>query len=338
MKTPRTTSGWRAAGALAWLLPAGLALGVLTALLLVQLAPALPDTWCQALLRKGPETVTRRCLQIWAVLLLPLLLRRAGWRGWRDIGWRAEAAADSRGAGWRDALRGGALGLLTLGSLALFAWLRGGRIPSPLEPGTSAPLTLLGYAVSGLAVAVLEETVARGMLFRLWARVWGWVAAAVVSSVLFGLVHFVGPARAAFDQTTGAATAWSVLQSTVVQIPDVPHFGLRLLNLTLLGLVLCAMVWHTRTVWLAVGAHAAWVWCIKASDLLTDPAPLRPWSLWWGVRADATDSLASTFLMLGLLILFAALARRRPTPEAGCPVPVAAGQPAEAPIRMFDVL
>ena len=319
MNATRTTTGWRAAGALGVLVSASLALGVLTSLLVVQLAHALPDTWSYALLRKGPETVTRRCLLIWAVLLIPLLLRQTGWRGWRDIGWRDDTAAESRGSGRRDALRGVALGLLTLGSLALFAWLRGWHISSPLAPGTSAPLTLLNYAVSGLAVAVIEETLARGMLFRLWARAWGGIAAAAVSSLLFGLAHFVDPARGAFDQPTFMTTAWSVLKSAIVQIPEVPHFGLRLLNLTLLGLVLCAMVWHTRTIWLAVGAHAAWVWCIKTSNLLTDPAPLRPWSPWWGVRADATDSLASTLLMLGLLIVFAALPRR-----ASCaPVPAA---------------
>ncbi len=310
MNTPRTTSGWRAASALAWLLPAGLVLGVLTSLLVVYLAQALPDTWSHALLRKGPETVTRRCLQLWAVLLLPLLLRRTGWRGWRDSGWRDEVATDSRGAGWRDVLQGVALGLLTLGGLALCTWLCGWSVSSPLAPDTAVPLTLLGYAVSGAVVAVLEETVARGILFRLWARVWGWGAAAVVSSLLFGLVHFVGPARAAFDHPAGVAAAWSVLQSTVTQVPDVPHFGLRLLNLTLLGLVLCAMVWHTRTIWLAVGAHAAWVWCIKANNLLTDAAPNRPWSPWWGVRGDATDALACTCLLLGLLIFIAVLHRR----------------------------
>ena len=309
-------SGWRIAMVLAALVALGLALGVLTGLLVIRAATLLPDAWSYAVLRKGPDTVVRRCLQIWALVLLPLLLRRTGWRGWRDIGWRDEAATVRGLTIGRDLLSGLALGLLTLGGLALFMKGQGWRIASPLPSDTSLGATLLGYAASGLAVAVIEETIARGILFRAWSRAWGAVAAALVSSLLFGLVHFVGPAREAFGPSSGLSAIWPVFKSTLAQVPNAPHFGLRLLNLSLLGLVLCAMVWRTRTVWLAVGAHAAWVWCIKAANLLTDPNPQRPWSLWWGTRADMTDALASTVLMLVLVLIFVGRPARPKRPDA----------------------
>jgi membrane protease YdiL (CAAX protease family) len=55
---------------------------------------------------------------------------------------------------------------------------------------TTAVQTMLAYAAVTVAAPVGEELVFRGLLFRLARRRWGWVAAAVLTSLFFGVSHW----------------------------------------------------------------------------------------------------------------------------------------------------
>lgn len=82
-----------------------------------------------------------------------------------------------------------------------------------------------------LVVAVCEEIVLRGLLFRLLEQAWGsWVALAL-SSLVFGLMHFFNP---------NATLATSVALA----------LGL--------GLMFAAAYMLTRRLWLAIGLHFGW--------------------------------------------------------------------------------
>jgi membrane protease YdiL (CAAX protease family) len=50
--------------------------------------------------------------------------------------------------------------------------------------------TVLAYVAVGLAAPLAEELVFRGIVYRLARGLWGAVAAAVISALCFGLVHF----------------------------------------------------------------------------------------------------------------------------------------------------
>jgi hypothetical protein len=268
--------------------------------------PQLPAAWSDAVLHRGAGKIMVRAMQVWVVLLLPLLLRRSGWRGWRDCGWQADASARPV---WRDIFIGAALGVATLGGLALFMFMTGRRVACPLDAGVNMAVVFIQAALSATAVAVFEETLARGIIFRLWARAWGAVAAAVASSVLFAIAHFIQPTAAAFE----APGFWSAVGSLTLNAlqPDMsePAFFIRLLNLTCLGLALCAMVRLTGSIWLAVGAHAGWVWSIKINNYFTDAAPLS--GRLWGARGDLTDSIIGTVTLLMVLLAVLGWQRRR---------------------------
>jgi membrane protease YdiL (CAAX protease family) len=55
---------------------------------------------------------------------------------------------------------------------------------------TTAVQTVLAYAAVAVAAPVGEELVFRGLLFRLARRRWGWIAAAVLTSLFFGVSHW----------------------------------------------------------------------------------------------------------------------------------------------------
>ena len=308
--SPVPPKGWRVVGLLLGLFVVLVLLAAVTSVALVRYGlPHLPSAWAETLTHRGTGKIMSRAMQVWLLVLLPLVLRFSGWRGWRDCGWQRAA-----GPGlplWQDLLAGLALGVATLGSLALFMFLTGRRVTCAIDPATSLLSVVVGYALSATIVAVFEETVARGILFRLWARAWGVVVAALVSSVLFALAHFLSPDDAAFLRP-GFWPAVGALGLSVLR-PETgdPAFYIRLLNLTILGLALCAMVRLTGSIWLAVGAHAGWVWSIKLNNFLTDalPAPLR--SRIWGARGDLTDSVIGSATLLAVLLVVLWLLWRR---------------------------
>lgn len=121
------------------------------------------------------------------------------------------------------ALGGLALTVVTIGIIALFG---GYQITGW---GTIAgALTVVGIMC---AVAVTEEVLFRGVIFRLTEQRWGtWIALAV-SALLFGLVHLVNP----------GATLWGALAVAIEA-----------------GLMLGAAFVATGSLWLPIGLHLGW--------------------------------------------------------------------------------
>lgn len=153
----------------------------------------------------------------WAAYALytRLLERRAadelGLRGaWREFG-----------AGW---LIGTLLFGVTIGALALFGAYRATGWREPLS------IVTIPLCVS-LAAAVIEEIIARGIVFRLLEESLGtWIALAI-SAALFGLGHLSNP-----NATLLAALAIALEA----------------------GVLFAAAFVLTRRLWLAIGLHAAW--------------------------------------------------------------------------------
>lgn len=81
-----------------------------------------------------------------------------------------------------------------------FHWLEGptqveqrlasaGSASDALADALSRDGLVVGVLLAGVVGPVIEELVFRGLLFRLWAARWGWFAAMLMTSVLFGLYH-----------------------------------------------------------------------------------------------------------------------------------------------------
>lgn len=84
--------------------------------------------------------------------------------------------------------------------------------------------------------AAMEELVVRGYLFSLFRRQWGWKSALVGTSLVFGGLHLLNP---------GANAA-------------------SMLNVTLAGFFLAAVLLLTRSLYAAIAAHFAWNWTMAA--------------------------------------------------------------------------
>ena len=297
----RRLSLWEAAGLILLFLTVGVWGAAVTATAIVAGAQQFGGALGTYLQEAGADRIMRRCLMGWAALFIVVLLWRGGWHGWRDCGFTAADPEAPARPWWGHILIGISLGLILLGSLSLLTLFLHLRIVTPVATVTEGIRKAISFIGSGITVALIEETVCRGMLFRVLARSWKMWPAAVLTSMLFALAHFLSPDPLSFQGASLLQTSFSVLVSTYDQAVKTPSGLLVFINLSLLGIVFCGFVVRTRTIWLAVGAHAALVWSVKFFHLWTEVAlKVRP-TFWLGVRSDFMDSIAVTILMAVLI-------------------------------------
>lgn len=135
-------------------------------------------------------------------------------------GWRLPGAAPDFGKG---ALLG--ITLITLGFLSLFLL---GRID--MQGLDFRGQTLLAWVIFFLFQTTYEEVVFRGYLLRMLAEYFKPLAALLVTSALFGILH----------------------------APNDNFSPIGLINILLAGLLLGALVLRTGRIWAAVGLHFTW--------------------------------------------------------------------------------
>lgn len=147
------------------------------------------------------------------------------------------------------------LGVLTLGLIFLgefcFGWCRFQKSKVVMEQGITSLLPIIPIA---LLVAAVEELIFRGFLFAQLLQDFSPTAAAIVSSLIFALLHLV----------------WE-RQETLPQIP----------GLWFMGMVL---VWSkfvdSGSLGLAWGLHSGWVWAmatIDTSEIITYTGNISEW-------------------------------------------------------------
>lgn len=251
---------------------------------------------------KGPARIMRRALLIGVIIIFVFSLKKFGWRGWKDCGWNQdnnETSSRQIQFGW-----GTAIGFFSLGSVALLTIFTGLHQLKPLQENYPAIIgNVIFFCLSGIAVALIEETICRGILFRVFARIWRAWPAAIIISVLFAAAHFVGPGDAAFQGSSFLSIVFNISAATLKSVVPPPDALVRFLNLALLGILLCVFVMRTKTIWMSVGAHAIWVFIIKCHSYFTDFNLAAMPSIWLGKRNDFMDSLAASFIFITLLLL-----------------------------------
>lgn len=280
-------------------LVAGVLFASFISLFIVRLAENSAGILGSILTEKGPEAIARRVLLITYIAVLALLIRKTGWRGLRDSGFSSNDP-ETPSAG-RSAITGIVAGILSMLPLLVAGMMFTPRFYNPPVYDASFAIAIISFAVSGIIIALIEETICRGVLFRTLARANGFWKAAFVTSLFFAIAHFLYPATESFTGESFFKTGLNVFMSSFTSIPEHSRFAIRILNLTLLGAVLCALVKRTGTIWMAIGAHAAWVWLIKIFHYLTHIEDSAKTNVWFGGRSDAMDSFSATIILILLM-------------------------------------
>jgi uncharacterized protein len=145
----------------------------------------------------------------------------------RTVELRADVPELTKEGRWSGLGWGTLLGFGLFTSLMLLIAIFGGW--SGLEWDSFEAFIATAGMMAG--VAVIEEVLFRGVVFRILEERTGTVVAMILSSVLFGTLHLVNP----------HATLWGALATAMTG-----------------GVMLAAAYVATRSLWLAIGLHFAW--------------------------------------------------------------------------------
>lgn len=185
-----------------------------------------------------------------------------------------------RAPGWGTLLvRGWLLGICSLALMLVLMIPSGSRVVicSFSGPGELVAALLMAF-LSGVVVAFIEEPIFRGFVLQSLLRSMRAVAAVVVMSLFFAVLHFFNasdmPSPRGFDPLIGFKAIAYFFQPLRHPAAVMPGF----IGLFLVGVVLAYAYLRTGSLYPGIGIHAGWVLGIKAESLFLDRAKnVAPW-------------------------------------------------------------
>jgi len=161
-----------------------------------------------------------------------------------------------------------AVGLMSV--LGLLEWRSGAPVAGP------ALLRLIALrALSGLAVALIEETFLRGAMHSAIERESGTRAAVLLTALLYSVTHFFASYHIAAEHVT-AHSGLELLAGTLQLLASPARIADAFLALAAVGVVLGLVRAATGNIAACIGLHAGWVWAMLVSHELFEPARDAP--------------------------------------------------------------
>jgi CAAX protease family protein len=224
------------------------------------------------------------------------------------------------GLPWRRFLRvsftWGAIGVATAGVGAAFLLSTHLRVVSPDFTPTAlnfARILLIGLG-SGVAVALLEETVIRGAMHTAIEHESGPWSAALLTAPLFAVLHFFAKTRIA-PQDVGWGSGFYLLLHSFSPLAQPALVFDSFLSWLIVGLILSLTRVLTGNIAMAMGLHAGWVVVLRMLQEGTTSGQAPPQYAFWVGRFDGL--LGYWLLPWGLCIALALwLTRARWLPQA----------------------
>lgn len=239
-----------------------------------------------------------RSVMIVALVGIWPLLHVLGFRSWSGLGYL-------RARGWsRHLLAGWALGAGSLALLIMITVAWGSHTVHLDKSGGQITAAACRYFFVGVLVAVIEETLFRGVLQGALQRGMNAVLALLVASAVYSAVHFLKPFNANIPADQVQWNSGLVCLAEVVP-QSFNHHGalISLVTLFLAGCVLGLAYVKTGALYLPIGLHAGWVWA-------------NEFARWLGAGSISDDMVAWPMLVL-LLVVIARLCQNklRPLPD-----------------------
>lgn len=254
-------------------------LGVIVLALTVGACIAYPAYWLVGGLGHWAfHRVAERIGMLVLALELVWLCRRLDIRTRRDFGYGL-----ARRRFIAQALLWGAIGIVTAAAGAAFLLLSKIRVADPSVVFSVAAVLrmfLMGVS-SGIAVALIEETVMRGAMHTAIERESGPWAAALLTAPLFAILHFFAKTSIPAAEL-GWWSGFDLLHRSFVPL-EAPLTVLdAFLSWLAVGLLLSLTRVLTGNIAVAIGLHAGWVVVLRMLQLATVRNAATAHSIWVG--------------------------------------------------------
>ena len=203
------------------------------------------------------------------------------------------------------------LGVVAIMSLlGLLEWTH----PAGIGARALTKLVLL-RALSGLAVAFIEETFLRGAMHTAIERESGTRAAVLLTAVLYAATHFFATFHIAAAQVT-PHSGLDLLAGTLRAFGEPAGIADAFLTLLAVGIVLGMVRAATGNIAACIGLHAGWVWVMLVTHELARPRPAAA----LGFLLSRFDGFIGWLVLLWTVLLAVPLWRfyaARSSPPAG---------------------
>jgi uncharacterized protein len=191
------------------------------------------------------------------------------------------------GLPWRRFLRvscaWAAIGIATAAAGAVFLESTHLRVISPGFAPTAlnfARIFLIGLS-SGIVVALLEETVVRGAMHTAIERESGPWAAALLTALLYAVLHFFAKSRIA-PQDVGWGSGFDLLLRSFAPLGQPALVFDSFLSWLIVGLTLSLTRVLTGNIAVAIGLHAGWVIVLRMLQEGTTSGEAPRYAFWVG--------------------------------------------------------
>jgi membrane protease YdiL (CAAX protease family) len=177
----------------------------------------------------------------------------------------------------------GVIGMLSAGVGAAFLLLTGLRVQDPeFVPSASGFLRIFAVGLSsGVAVALIEETLMRGAMHTAIERESGSWAAAGLTAPLFAVLHLYAKVRIPAEEL-GWHSGFDLLARSFAPLGNLGLVYDSLLSWLIVGLILSLTRVLTGNIAIAIGLHAGWVVVLRMLQEATVRGATPQFSLWVG--------------------------------------------------------
>ncbi|TRX03630.1 CPBP family intramembrane glutamic endopeptidase [Candidatus Methylobacter oryzae] len=164
--------------------------------------------------------------------------------------------------------QGFGLGLITLMPIFMILYALGVNVvddSQPWDSGLIAKKTILSLLLA-LLIAVVEESVFRGMLLAGLKKNMPVVAAILISSAYFAALHFLDTRTEISPQDFNIFSGFILLGEAFANIVN-PKNASAFVGLLVVGIFLAVLRTQVKeSLGLCIGCHAGWVWQIKMNN------------------------------------------------------------------------
>ena len=256
--------------------------------------------------------------RLWQLLMLAgigVAVWRLGLRGRADWGFGLPRARFLR-----QACCGLMAGLATMLPMALLIVALGIRNPRPAFDAAMLFSGITAGALTGLVVALVEETFFRGLMFRAVLREADPATAILSTAILYAAIHFFARANIP-NADVGWGSGFTLLGASLARFADPLPIADAFITLTMVGLLLGLVRYWTGGIAMGIGLHMGWVCVIKATSKVTHQDPAAQWSFLVSSFDGFTGWMVAAWSGAILFVLWLARAR-----FAGWRFPVAGGR------------
>ena len=216
--------------------------------------------------RSSFSRVFKRCYMAAAVILLyPFIRSLKSDSEAQEIKAPLRTRINPGRQGWKDLSVGFIYAVGYMGFL-LMILLNMGWVQA--KAGASIGSAVVSALTPMIMASLVEEWLFRGVLFALLLRSLSPWRAIIGLSVFFAAVHFLKP-HSPISDPIHANSGFELLGQIGVKFLHLEQFLGIFLTLFAVGVVLAYARYKTGALWLSIGLHAGWVFCMKTYNELT---------------------------------------------------------------------